>query len=176
MKFVDTPLVGSFLIETEARTDTRGFFARAFCRHEFEAHALVYDVAQCNISFNVQKGTLRGMHYQIAPHQEVKLVRCTAGAIYDVIIDLRADSPTFCRWFGIELSCENRRMLYVPRGFAHGYLTLRDSSEVFYQVSEFYQPSSERGVRWNDPTICIQWPLEPRVISEKDRAYPNLLP
>jgi len=175
MKFVETPLPGSFVIEPEARADTRGFFARAFCRQEFEAHKLVGDVAQCNISFNLQQGTLRGMHYQIAPHQEVKLVRCTMGAVYDVILDLRAESPTFCQWFGIELNCDNRRMMYVPQGFAHGYLTLRESTEVFYQVSEVYQPNSERGARWNDPAFRIRWPIEPRVISEKDRAYADFL-
>ncbi len=176
MKFVEAPLAGAFLIEPEPRADARGFFARAFCRREFEARGLNPDVAQCNISFNPRKGTLRGMHFQLPPHQEAKLVRCLRGAIHDVIVDLRPDSPTFKRWFGARLDDDNRAMLYVPGGFAHGYITLADNCEVFYQVSEFYHPESERGVRWNDPAFAIQWPLEPLLLSDKDRGYPDFRP
>lgn len=171
MKFVETPLAGAFVIQPERRSDERGFFARVFCRDEFAAHGLDYTAAQCNISFNPTKATLRGMHYQVAPHQEVKLVRCTMGAIFDVIVDLRADSR-FGRWFGVELSAENRDMLYVPKGFAHGYLTLTAASEIFYQVSEFYRPEFERGARWDDPAFGIKWPLRPELISDKDREHP----
>lgn len=172
MKFIETPLAGAFAIRPERRSDERGFFARVFCRDEFAAHGLDFYVTQCNISFNPTKATLRGMHYQAAPHQEVKLVRCTTGAIFDVIVDLRADSRSFRRWFGIELSAENRDMLYVPKGFAHGYLTLTAASEVFYQVSEFYRPEYERGARWDDPEFGIKWPLRPELISDKDRDHP----
>lgn len=172
MKFIETPLAGALAIQPERRSDERGFFARVFCRDEFAAHGLDFYAAQCNISFNPTKATLRGMHYQAAPHREVKLVRCTMGAIFDVIVDLRADSRSFGRWFGIELSAENRDMLYVPEGFAHGYLTLTDNTEVFYQVSESYAPSCERGVRWDDPEFGIKWPLRPELISDKDRDHP----
>jgi dTDP-4-dehydrorhamnose 3,5-epimerase len=170
MKFIATPLTDAFVIEPEPREDSRGAFARVFCRDEFAAHGLISDVTQCNISFNPQRATLRGMHYQLSPHQEVKLVRCTRGAIYDVIVDLRRGSC--CRWFGVELSADNRRMLYVPKGFAHGYLTLLDNSEVFYQVSESYHPEAERGVRWDDPAFDIHWPLPPALISNKDSDHP----
>src|SRR5262245_30800519 len=176
MKFTETPLAGAFLIEPELRSDARGFFARVFCRAEFEAHGLEPAVAQCNISHNERKATLRGLHYQIAPREEVKLVRCTRGAIFDAIVDLRPNSASFCRWYGVELSADNRRMIYVPTGFAHGYLTLIDDSEVSYQVSEFYAPEFERGVRWDDPAFEIQWPVWPEFISDKDHAYPLFKP
>jgi len=176
MKFVETELSGAFIIRPEPVADSRGFFARVFCRREFEAHGLNPNLVQCNISFNREKGTLRGMHYQVAPHSETKLVRCTNGAIFDVIVDLRSDSLTRRKWLGVELSTENRTMLYVPEGFAHGYLTLTDNTEVFYQVSEFYTPSCERGVRWNDPAFGIRWPVPPRVISDKDGLHPDFAP
>jgi dTDP-4-dehydrorhamnose 3,5-epimerase len=172
MKFVETKLKGAFIITPDLIEDDRGFFARIFCRQEFEKHGLNPDLVQCNISFNKAKGTLRGMHYQIAPSAEVKLVRCTAGAICDVIIDLRSGSPTFKQWVAAELSEKNHRLLYVPEGFAHGYQTTEPLSEVFYQVSSSYNPASERGVRWNDPAFGIEWPLPVSVISKKDESYP----
>jgi len=173
MIFRACELDGAYVIEHDPKIDERGFFARAFCVDEFNAHGLNPKVAQCNLSFNRERATLRGMHYQASPHQEAKLVRCIAGQIYDVIVDLRPRSSTFRKWFGAELSAENRWMLYVPEGFAHGYLTLTDNAEIFYQVSEFYAPRSERGVRWNDPAFGIRWPLEPRVLSAKDAALPD---
>jgi dTDP-4-dehydrorhamnose 3,5-epimerase len=176
MKFAETEFNGAFIIRPEQIVDSRGFFARVFCQREFEAHGLNPNLVQCNISFNREKGTLRGMHYQIAPHREAKLVRCTSGAIFDVIVDLRSDSPTCRKWLGVELSTENRTMLYVPEGFAHGYLTLTDNTEVFYQVSELYVPTFERGVRWNDPAFGIRWPEQPRVISDKDGRHPDFAP
>jgi dTDP-4-dehydrorhamnose 3,5-epimerase len=172
MRFTETKLSGAFVVAPELIEDDRGFFSRVFCREEFQLRDLVPNFMQCNISFNRAAGTLRGMHYQVAPHQEVKLVRCTMGAVFDVIIDLRSDSRTYLNWIGIELSADNRRMLYVPRGFAHGYVTLCDNAEVSYQVSEFYAKNSERGVRWNDPAFGITWPIEPRVISNKDNSHP----
>ena len=173
MKFSPTSLEGAWVIDLERIEDDRGFFARAWCQREFAEHGLNAQVVQCNVSFNHARGTLRGMHYQVAPHREVKLVRCTRGKIYDVIVDLRPDSPTYKGWLGVELTAENRRMLYVPEGFAHGYQTLEDASEVFYQVSEFYQPGSEGGLRWNDVAFGIDWPLEPTVMSDKDRSHPD---
>ena len=172
MKFTETKLCGAFVVTPDVIEDERGFFSRAFCRNEFQLRELEANVAQCNISFNRTGGTLRGMHYQVPPHQEVKLMRCTMGAVFDVIIDLRPGSRSYLDWFGVELSAENRRMLYVPRGFAHGYITLRENVEVYYQVSEFHARGSERGVRWNDPAFGIEWPIEPRVVSEKDRNHP----
>ena len=173
MHFSATRLSGVFEIRLEPHTDNRGFFARSWCRNEFEEHGLNPNVAQCNISFNARRGTLRGMHYQEAPHAEVKLIRCTRGAIYDVVIDLRPSSPTFRSWFGLELTAENYCMLYVPGGCAHGFLTTEDATEVSYQMSNFYHPESARGVRWNDPAFAIAWPEDVQVISERDRAYPN---
>ena len=173
MKFEETKLSGAFVIDLQRMEDSRGFFARAFCRKEFAAHGLNPAVAQCNTSFNREAGTLRGMHYQVEPFREAKLVRCTSGAIHDVIIDLRPASPTYREWAGFELSAENRRTLYVPEGFAHGYLTLAADTEVFYQVSEFYNPGHERGIRWNDPAFAIQWPIAPRIISPKDANHPD---
>jgi len=175
MIFTETPIKGAYVIDPEPIVDERGFFARTWCRREFEAHALVPGLAQCNISFNHRKGTLRGMHYQVAPHVEAKLMRCTAGAIYDVIVDLRADSKTFRQWFAVELSSDTRRMLYIPDGLAHGFQTLTDGVEVFYQMSEFYAPECARGVRWNDPAFGIRWPLEVAMISERDRTYPDFV-
>ncbi len=173
MKFCETPLKGAYIVEIEPRADDRGFFARSFCRQEFEAQGLNPAVAQCNISFNPKAGTLRGMHYQAEPFREVKLVRCTIGAIYDAVIDLRSGSATFRRWFGVELTADNRRALYVPEGLAHGYLTLTGNTEVFYQVSELYSPEHERGIRWNDPAFGIKWPRDPIVISPKDASHPD---
>ncbi len=173
MIFTDTPLAGAVVLEPERLEDERGFFARAFCAREFEARHLNPRVVQCNISFNRHSGTLRGLHFQHPPHGEVKLVRCTAGALYDVVVDLRPDSATFLRHFGLELSARNRRMLYIPEGFAHAFQTLEDDTEVFYQVSEFYTPGAAGGVRWNDPAFRIAWPLEVTLISEQDRTYPD---
>lgn len=175
MIFKETKLKGAFVIEIEKREDERGFFARALCQQEFAAHGLNFSLAQANIGFSRKKGTLRGLHYQVAPHQEAKLVRCTAGAIYDVIIDLRPMSLTYKQWFGIELTADNHTMLYVPEGFAHGYQTLADESEVFYPVSQFYTPGAERGVRYNDPIFGIEWPLEVQIISDKDKSWPNYM-
>jgi dTDP-4-dehydrorhamnose 3,5-epimerase len=173
MKFIETKLEGAFIIMPALIEDERGFFARTFCRREFEDHGLNPNLLQCNISFNKMKGTLRGMHYQDAPHAEVKLVRCTAGAICDVIVDLRPNSPTFKQWFSAELSKKNHQLLYVPEGFAHGYQTLIDQTEVFYQVSAFYHQASERGARWNDQAFGIEWPIPVSVISKKDESYPD---
>jgi len=170
--FVATKLPGVYIIEVEKMEDERGFFARTFCPQEFEAHGLNPRVAQCSTSFNKKKGTLRGMHYQAAPHQEAKLVRCTMGAIYDVAVDFRADSPTFKQWVAAELTAENRRMFYIPEGVAHGFQTLQDNSEVFYQISVLYHPECSRGLRWNDAALGISWPLEAKTISKRDEAWP----
>jgi len=153
--------------------DDRGFFARTFCQQEFAEHRLKTEFAQSGISFNAKKGTLRGMHYQAEPHQEAKVVRCTLGAVYDVIIDLRADSPTYTNSLAVELTAENRRMIYIPEGFAHGYQTLTDNTEVFYQISEKYVEESARGVRWDDPAFGIQWPHDNRLIAGRDQTYPD---
>jgi dTDP-4-dehydrorhamnose 3,5-epimerase len=172
MLFRETPLKGAFLIEPERLEDERGFFARTFCRKEFESHGLNPDIAQCSVSFNRRKGTLRGMHFQAAPHAEDKVVRCAAGAICDVIVDLRPDSPTFKRWTAAELTAENRRMFYIPAGFAHGFQTLQDNVEVLYQMSEYYHPESARGVRWDDPAFGIVWPeTSERIVSGRDKAW-----
>ena len=173
MQFKETKLSGAYIIDLDTLEDERGFFARAFCQKEFEENGLKSNIAQCNLSFNHKKGTLRGMHYQVKPYEEVKMVRCTQGKILDVIIDLRKDSATYKKWVGVELSAENNSMLYVPEGFAHGYQTLEDNSVVYYQVTEFYQPGSERGIRWNDPAFNIDWPLEISVISDKDNSHPD---
>ncbi len=173
MIFVEIKLKGAFIIEPERLEDERGFFARTFDKKEFEACGLNTRWVQCNISFNKKKGTLRGMHYQAAPYQETKLVRCTMGALYDVIIDLRPDSPTFKQWMGVELTAENRRMLYIPKGFAHGFQTLLDDTEIFYQMSEFYHPECARGVRWDNAAFLIKWPIASPIVSDRDRAYPN---
>ncbi|HUF74579.1 MAG TPA: dTDP-4-dehydrorhamnose 3,5-epimerase [Gammaproteobacteria bacterium] len=172
MRFVATPLNDAWIVELEPVEDSRGFFARSFSSREFESRGLNPVVAQCNISMNHKKGTLRGMHYQVPPAAETKFVRCTAGAIYDVIIDLRPDSSTYLRHFGVELSAENHRSLYLPRMFAHGYMTLTDNAVFTYQVSEFYAPGFERGIRYDDPAFGIEWPLEVAVISDKDASWP----
>jgi dTDP-4-dehydrorhamnose 3,5-epimerase len=173
MIFQETMLKGAFIIELEKREDDRGFFARTYCRKEFETHGLNPNFVQANMSYNKSKGTLRGMHYQESPHEEAKLIRCTRGAIYDVIIDLRDDSPTYKKWIGVELTSENYKMLYVPEKFAHGFVTLEDNVEVAYQVSQFYAPGSENGIRYDDPSIGIIWPIEIRVISDKDNSWPD---
>jgi dTDP-4-dehydrorhamnose 3,5-epimerase len=171
--FREVALKGAFLVEPATVEDERGFFARTWCFREFEAQGLEMAIAQCSISFNRMEGTLRGMHYQEAPHKEAKLVRCTMGSIYDVIIDLRAESPTYKQYVAEILSAENRKMLYIPEGFAHGFLTLENCTEVFYQISTFHAPEYARGVRWNDPAFGIPWPSEVRVISERDNNYPD---
>jgi dTDP-4-dehydrorhamnose 3,5-epimerase len=172
MRFVESGLADAFVIELEPHADERGFFARSFCRREFESHGLDPCVAQCNVSYNRRRGTLRGMHYAEASAAEAKLVRCTAGAIWDAIVDLRPDSETHLAWVGFELSAENRRMLYVPKGFGHGFVTLRDDTEVFYQMSEFYVAGAHRGFRFDDPQFAIAWPEPARVVSENDRSLP----
>jgi dTDP-4-dehydrorhamnose 3,5-epimerase len=176
MIFTETPIPGAFLIDLEKRGDERGFFARAFCEREFAAHHLVSHFVQANNSLSAQKGTLRGMHYQLPPKAETKLVRCIKGALYDLILDLRPGSPTFGQSFGAELSAENRRMMYVPKGFGHGLITLTDDTEALYLVDEFYSPECERGVRWNDPKFKLAWPLAPVVISEKDAGHRDFDP
>jgi dTDP-4-dehydrorhamnose 3,5-epimerase len=168
MRFAETSLAGAFVIEPERREDERGYFARVFCEREFSAHGLETRFVQCSSSYNRTKGTLRGMHYQAPPHEEAKTVRCTRGAIYDVILDLRPGSSTYRNWFGIELSADNGRVLYVPKGFAHGFQTLIDDSEVFYQISQFYVPGAARSERWDDPAFAIRWPLTPSVMSPRD--------
>lgn len=173
MIFTETRLKGAFILELEKREDDRGFFARSWCQKEFQAHNLDTAIMQCNISFNRLKGTLRGMHYQAAPFDEAKLVRCTAGALYDVIIDLRRDSATYKQHVGEVLSAANYKMLYVPKGFAHGFQTLEDNTEIFYQISEFYSPEHARGVRYNDPAFGIKWMIGDPVIVDRDRDYPD---
>lgn len=173
MTFHETKLAGVFEIHLEPRTDDRGFFARSWCQEEFQSHGLNSRLAQCSVSFNTRKGTLRGMHYQAAPFPEAKVVRCTQGAIYDVVVDLRPQSPTFKDWIGVNLTAANRYMLYVPEGCAHGFLTLEDETEILYQISEFYRAELSQGVRWNDPAFQIIWPAKVETISERDRTYPN---
>jgi dTDP-4-dehydrorhamnose 3,5-epimerase len=200
MLFTETKLKGAYVIKLEPIEDNRGFFARSFCKKEFGLHGINMDIAQCNISYNKTKGTLRGMHYQAAPYEEAKIVSCIRGSIYDVIIDLRPDSSTYCEWTAIKLSAlssqlsvpdsqlstlnsqpsthrspltAHHKMLYVPKGLAHGFLTLEHNTEVFYHMSEFYTPGFGRGVRWDDPTFGINWPGEVRIISDQDRAYPD---
>jgi dTDP-4-dehydrorhamnose 3,5-epimerase len=173
MKFNETKLPGVFEIHLEPMPDQRGYFARAWCRKEFETHGLNSNIAQCNTSFNLKKGTLRGMHYQQEPNAEVKLVRCTRGSIFDVVLDLRPTSRTFKNWISLVLSSSSQSMIYIPEGCAHGFLTMEDNTEVFYQMSEFHSAESARGVRWDDPAFKIQWPQEVAVISARDRTYPN---
>jgi dTDP-4-dehydrorhamnose 3,5-epimerase len=175
MRFVETPLNGAWVLELELLGDERGWFSRAFDAEEFAARGLNPAVVQCNASFNAQRGTLRGMHYQAEPHGESKLVRCVRGAIFDVAVDLRAGSPTRRRWHGVELSAENRLAFYIPPGLAHGFQTLTDDAEVLYQMGHHYVPEAARGVRWDDPAFAIEWPepAGPRVISEKDGSYPD---
>jgi dTDP-4-dehydrorhamnose 3,5-epimerase len=173
MRFHKTKLSGVFEIHIDRKPDERGFFARTWCQKEFEAHGLNSRLVQCSVSFSAQKGTLRGIHYQVAPYAETKVVRCTGGSIYDVVVDLRVQSPTFKDWIAVVLTAESRNMVYVPEGCAHGFLTLEDESEVFYQMSEFYNAESARGVRWDDPAFQIAWPEPVEMISERDRPYPN---
>ena len=174
MTFRETEIEGVWVVEPERYEDERGFFARTWDFEEFARRGLNSRLVQCSISFNRRRGTLRGMHYQAAPHEEAKLVRCTSGSIFDVAVDLRMESATFRRWVGTELSAENRLAMYVPEGCAHGFLTLTDDSEVAYQISELYAPDAARGLRWNDPAIGIDWPGEVLVINERDRSYPDI--
>lgn len=176
MKFIETPLKGAFIIELEKRGDDRGWFARAFCTREFQAHGLNHQIVQANTSFSAIKGTLRGMHYQLAPMTEDKIFRSIRGGIFDAIIDLRPESPTYLKHFTVELTAENRLALYIPKGFAHGFMTLAENTEVFYFVTEFYSPELERGIPYNDPQFGIRWPMEPAVISDKDRNLKNFNP
>jgi dTDP-4-dehydrorhamnose 3,5-epimerase len=173
MIFHETKLPGAFKIQLDPRPDERGFFARSWCQKEFEENRLNSRLVQCSVSFTSRKGTLRGMHYQESPHAEAKVVRCTKGAIYDVVVDLRKESWTYKAWIAVILTAENRNMIYVPERCAHGFLTLDDETEVFYQMSEYYRPESARGVRWNDPAFQIAWPNKVEVISERDRNYPD---
>ena len=171
MIFIETKLKGAYIIEMEPIEDERGFFARAWCKSEFKTHGLNSDLVQCDISFNKKRGTLRGMHYQCTPYEEAKLIRCLRGAIYDVIIDLRSESKTYKQWSAIELTAENRKMIYVPEGFAHGFQTLDENTEVFYQMTEFYHGECARGVRWDDKEFEIKWIVKEKIMSEKDKKY-----
>jgi dTDP-4-dehydrorhamnose 3,5-epimerase len=175
--FKETPFIGAYIIEIERNEDERGFFARSWCSEEFTKRGLNPALVQCNISFNKKKGTIRGMHYQVAPHEEAKLVRCTKGEVYDVIIDLRPESVTFMQWIAVELSEKNYKMLFIPERFAHGFLTLKDNTEVLYQMSKVYYPECAGGIRWDDPAVAIKWPkFEKYIISFKDTNYPFLKP
>ncbi len=171
MIFSETALKGAYILDIEQREDNRGFFARTFCEREFAAYGLEATNVQCSIAFNHKKGTIRGMHYQVAPATEAKLVRCTQGAIYDVIVDMRTDSPTYLSHIGVELTADNHRALYVPEMFAHGYQTLADRTEVVYQMNKFYTPGYERGLHYDDPILAIEWPLPVSEISEKDLRW-----
>ena len=174
MRFVKTPLEGAYIVELDLIEDERGFFARSFCADEFRQHGLDNNIAQCNVSFNRKAGTLRGMHFQIEPHEEARLVRCTMGSIFDVIIDIRKTSPTRYQWYANELTSENRLGLFIPAGFAHGFQTLQDNCEVTYQMSASYHPASTRGLRWDDPELGIRWPLADPIMSERDRGFAYL--
>jgi dTDP-4-dehydrorhamnose 3,5-epimerase len=174
MEFIETKLKGAYVVVPKLIGDTRGFFAETFSAREFEKHGLVTRIAQCNLAGNARKGTLRGMHYQIAPATEVKFIRCIKGAIYDVIVDLREGSPTYLQHFGVELTADNRKALYIPEMFAHGYQTLTDDTEVAYNVSEFYAPEHARGLRYDDPKLAIQWPLPVSDMSDRDKAWAYL--
>jgi dTDP-4-dehydrorhamnose 3,5-epimerase len=171
--FLETKLPGVRVIEPERCEDERGFFARTYCQKEFAAQGVPTELAQCNLSFNRKRGTLRGMHFQTPPREEAKLVRCTMGALYDVVLDLRPDSPTYTQWISVELTAENRRMLFIPKGCAHGFQTLEDNTEVFYQMSAFYAPSCAAGIRWNDPVFQIDWPLPNPILSARDAGFPD---
>jgi dTDP-4-dehydrorhamnose 3,5-epimerase len=171
MRFIATELAGAYIVEPEPHKDSRGLFARIFCAQEFREHGLVDTFVQCNTSWNARKGTLRGLHYQLPPSSEIKLVRCTAGALWDVIVDLRPGSPTYLQHVGVELTAKNRRALYIPEMFAHGFQTLEDGTEVFYQMSEFYAPKSARGLRFDDPKLAIEWPLPVTSTSDQDRNW-----
>jgi len=176
MLFKETKLSGAHIIEIDKKEDERGFFARSFCQQEFKKIGVDFNIAQSNISYNKKKGTLRGMHYQVVPHEEAKIVSCVGGAIYDVIVDLRKDSSTYCKWFAVELNAENYLSLYVPQGFAHGFQTLKDNTAVSYQMSEFYYPECARGARWDDAALRIGWPeVKTRIISDKDQKYSDFI-
>jgi len=176
MRFIETRLPGAFVIEIEPHVDERGFFARTFCEDEFAKMGLDARVSQRSVSFNPRRGTLRGLHFQAPPHQEVKLVRCLRGAIFDVIVDLRSDSKTYLQWVAVELSQDNHQALYIPGGFAHGFITLQDDTEVDYQMNLKQIPSAARGIRWDDPALQISWPFSPLILSERDRTYPDFQP
>ncbi len=176
MIFTETKLKGAYIIDVKRIEDDRGFFARTFCQREFNEHGLKTNIVQSNVSYNKRRATLRGLHIQLTPYEETKLVRCCRGSIYDVIVDLRKDSETCKQWIGAQLTSSNYKMLYIPAGFAHAFITLEDDTEVEYQVSEFYTPSAEKGFRWNDPSFNIIWPIEPQLISEKDQAHPFFKP
>jgi dTDP-4-dehydrorhamnose 3,5-epimerase len=176
MQFIETAVAGAYIVEPQVRGDERGFFARLWCQEEFAAHGLAAVFVQCNASLSTERGTLRGLHYQVAPFEEVKLVRCIRGAVFDVFVDLRPQSGSYMRWAGVELTADNRRAVYVPGGCAHGYLTLVDNTEVEYPVSQSYQPAAERGLRWNDPSVDIEWPFAPCSLSVKDRSWPDYTP
>jgi dTDP-4-dehydrorhamnose 3,5-epimerase len=171
--FTETKIKGAYIIEPEFINDERGFFARSFCRDEFSRHRLETNIVQCNLSYNKKLGTLRGMHYQEPPYEEAKIVSCTNGAIYDVILDLRSDSRTYCKWVSTELNDANFTLLYIPKGCAHGFQTLKNDSVVYYQMTEFFNPEYSKGVRYDDPSFGIEWPIDKRIISDKDRAYPD---
>jgi dTDP-4-dehydrorhamnose 3,5-epimerase len=172
MVFTETSLKGAYVIDLDRLEDERGFFARSFCQKEFAAHGMKAHIAQCNISFNQQKGTIRGMHFQRAPKAEAKLVRCTRAVIFDVIVDLRAGSPTYCKWISVELSATNYRALYIPEGFAHGFQTLEDATEVFYLMFEFFSPEHQSGLRYDDPAFKVVWPMANPIMSDRDLSYP----
>lgn len=173
MIFTETNLKGAYILEIRKIEDERGFFGRSWCKKEMEDHGLNGNLCQANTSYSRLKGTIRGMHYQVSPYEETKLIRCTRGSIYDVIIDLRPDSETYLKWFGTELNQESYNMLYVPEGFAHGFITLQDNSEVYYNVTQFYIPGAEAGIRYNDPLFNIHWPVTPTVVSDKDSSHPD---
>jgi len=174
MIFTPSTLAGALIVDVARLEDERGFFGRSFCEAEFAAQGVAVHMRQCSISYNARRGTLRGLHYQTPPHEEAKLVRCTAGAIFDVIVDIRPVSPTYRRWFGVELTAANRRALFVPEGFAHGFISLTEDSEVLYMISEPFAPGFGRGLRWNDPVLAIEWPLAPTVVSARDAQFPLL--
>jgi dTDP-4-dehydrorhamnose 3,5-epimerase len=172
MVFTETKLKGAFIINLTRLEDERGFFARTFCQNEFKEHGLNIQIAQANISYNKRRGTFRGMHMQLPPYEESKLIKCARGTIYDVIVDMRVSSDTYKQWIGVELTAENHQMLYVPEGFAHGFITLKNDTEVTYQMNQFYAPASEKGFRWNDPAFGIVWPIQPIIMAEKDKNFP----
>lgn len=176
MTFTSTPIHGLFEVSMQLHADERGHFARSWCKREFEENGLDPRLVQCSVSFNRRRATLRGMHFQVEPYPESKLVRCSRGAIFDVALDLRPTSSTYCHWFGAELTADNYKALFIPPGCAHGFISLEDSTEVYYQMSEFFHPDLSQGVRWNDPAFSIQWPLEPVVMAERDRTYPDFVP
>jgi len=176
MKWIALPLLGVYLVEIEPAIDERGFFARTWCSEEMKSKGLVSELAQCSLCYNARRGTVRGMHYQAQPYAETKLVRCQAGAVYDVVLDLRPSSATYCRWFAAELNAVNHKALYIPEGCAHGFQCLADHSQVFYQISQSYRPECARGVRWDDALFGIDWPMKEAILSERDRSFPDFRP